>query len=280
MRIGFIGAGKVGFTLGKYFKVNGLEVTGYYNHNPKAAREAVEFTDTNFYDNEENLIRDSEVVFLTVPDGVISEVWQRIKAYNPHGKIFCHCSGATTSAVFSDIAEYNCYGYSVHPFFAISDKMDSYKEISKARFTVEGDTAHIDEVADILKKCGNTVVFIEKDNKIRYHAAAVFASNLMLGLMESAMEELMQCGFDKEDAVGALLSLSVNNLRHLENGSIEEALTGPVERCDVITVKRHLENVSDENRAIYIMLSRKALEIAKRKNPDRDYHKMEDILYG
>ena len=28
MRIGFIGAGKVGFTLGKYFAVNGLDVAG------------------------------------------------------------------------------------------------------------------------------------------------------------------------------------------------------------------------------------------------------------
>ena len=31
MRIGFIGAGKVGFTLGKYMTVRGADVSGYYS---------------------------------------------------------------------------------------------------------------------------------------------------------------------------------------------------------------------------------------------------------
>ena len=44
MRIGFIGAGKVGFTLGKYFAVNGLDVAGYYSRNYKSAEEAAAFT--------------------------------------------------------------------------------------------------------------------------------------------------------------------------------------------------------------------------------------------
>ena len=41
MRIGFIGAGKVGFTLGKYFAVNGLDVAGYY---PDALQMSIKIT--------------------------------------------------------------------------------------------------------------------------------------------------------------------------------------------------------------------------------------------
>ena len=44
MRIGFIGAGKVGFTLGKYFREHGIEVTGYYSRSIQSASEAAEFT--------------------------------------------------------------------------------------------------------------------------------------------------------------------------------------------------------------------------------------------
>ena len=35
MRIGFIGAGKVGFSLGKYFLLNEYEISGYFNRNIK-----------------------------------------------------------------------------------------------------------------------------------------------------------------------------------------------------------------------------------------------------
>ena len=31
MKVGFIGAGKAGFSLGKYFKEKGLSVSGYYS---------------------------------------------------------------------------------------------------------------------------------------------------------------------------------------------------------------------------------------------------------
>ena len=44
MRIGFIGAGKVGFSLGRYLAEGGVTVTGYYSRNSRSAREAAEFT--------------------------------------------------------------------------------------------------------------------------------------------------------------------------------------------------------------------------------------------
>lgn len=36
-KIGFIGAGKVGVSLGKFFREGGLPVTGYYNRHREAA---------------------------------------------------------------------------------------------------------------------------------------------------------------------------------------------------------------------------------------------------
>ena len=38
MQIGFIGAGKVGVSLGKYFKEKGREVAGYYSLTEKSAQ--------------------------------------------------------------------------------------------------------------------------------------------------------------------------------------------------------------------------------------------------
>ena len=280
MKIGFIGAGKVGFTLGKYFTEQNIVVSGFYNRHPEVASEAAEFTGTRYYDTMENLIRDSEVIFITVPDNAIAEVWEQLKQLQVKDKIICHCSGALSSAVFSDITNYECYGYSIHPLFAVNSKTESYKELSKALFTIEGDELHRDALADLIRSCGNKVVFLNPENKIKYHCAAVFASNLINGVMETAITELVQCGFTSEEALSALAPLTINNVAHLSEGTLEEALTGPIERGDTSTVLKHLNNISDDTRDIYILLSKKVLQIAKRRNPDRDYGKMEELLNG
>ena len=46
MRIGFIGAGKVGCSLGKYLKENGYTVSGYLSRNYENSKFASEFTES------------------------------------------------------------------------------------------------------------------------------------------------------------------------------------------------------------------------------------------
>lgn len=283
MRIGFIGAGKVGYSLGRYLKEHHISISGYYSRALQSAMDAAEFVETNFYTTLDELVKDSEVLFITVPDGVIKEVWEQLKTLQVTGKIICHCSGVLSSQIFSDIAEYQCYGYSIHPLLAISSKHNSFWELSNAIFTIEGDAGYLQDMKKMVKSCGNQVIEMKPQEKIRYHAAAVLSSNLVLALLETATEELMACGFSGDEAKNALLPLICGNVEHLKQQTIEEALTGPVERCDVTTVKSHLEKLDGENREIYRLLSKKACAIAKRKNGDqknenRNYQEMEDIL--
>lgn len=64
MKFGFIGAGKVGFSLGKYLKENNIDLNGYYSKSKHSAKEAAIFTGTKKYDNLEMLIEDSELYLL------------------------------------------------------------------------------------------------------------------------------------------------------------------------------------------------------------------------
>lgn len=280
MKTGFIGAGKVGFTLGRYFKEHQTDVTGFYSRNHGSAVEAAEFTGTVCYDSMADLVRDSDVIFITVPDDAVASVWEQLKENGIYNRIICHCCGVLSSEVFSDMDSYNCYGYSVHPLFAVNSKKESYQELSGALFTIEGEESHRDIPAGIIRRCGNRVVFLKAEQKTQYHCAAVIASNLINGLMETAAEVLCGCGFTRDEAFAALVPLAVNNMSHLKTGSIEEALTGPVERGDTDTVKRHIDCLSGDVRDIYTLLSGKVLQVAERKNPEYDYKKLEEILHG
>ena len=60
MKFGFIGAGKVGFSLGKYFAVHDLDVVGYYSDKLEDSLEAAEFTNSKSYDSlDENLAKEN-----------------------------------------------------------------------------------------------------------------------------------------------------------------------------------------------------------------------------
>ncbi|XCP86134.1 Rossmann-like and DUF2520 domain-containing protein [Roseburia hominis] len=278
MRIGFVGAGKVGFTLGKYFMEHHVDVSGYYSKSESAARQASDFTHTRYYETLEDIAASSDALFLTVPDGAIEEVWNSLKRYSLTGKLICHTSGAMSSAVFSGISQMGAFGYSIHPLFAVSSKQNSYKEISQAYFTIEGDEEYLGFWKSFFQELGNPVRVIGADDKVRYHGAAVFVSNLVTGLYEAGVSLLESCGFDRESGEAALGPLFVNNAQNVAAKGTAAALTGPVERGDVSTVTKHLEAFSEEEREIYLQISRKLLQIARRKNPDRDYGELAQIL--
>ena len=69
-----------------------------------------------------------------------------------------------------------------------------------------------------------------------------------------------------------------NNIKNIKEKGLYEALTGPVERGDLEIVKKHLEASTGENKAIYKLLSKKLLEIGKKKNENKYYKEMEDFL--
>lgn len=65
MKIGFIGAGKVGFSMGKYLKDKGINVTGYYSRNENSSLEASLFTNTNQYKELKNLVEESDTIVIS-----------------------------------------------------------------------------------------------------------------------------------------------------------------------------------------------------------------------
>ena len=97
MTIGFIGAGKVGFSLVQFFAHGGLSMIFYYSLHRDSAQEAAERTGTRQFASLEALVRASDAIFLTVPDGAISAVYEKLRQFDLTGKQLCHCSGAISA---------------------------------------------------------------------------------------------------------------------------------------------------------------------------------------
>ena len=67
MRIGIIGAGRVGVTMGKYLGDAGVEVTGFYSKTTQSAVQAAEFTGTTVYKSLQDIVEASDTLMITTP---------------------------------------------------------------------------------------------------------------------------------------------------------------------------------------------------------------------
>lgn len=269
MNIGFIGAGKVGFSLGKYLSQDNT-IVGYASRSYESAREAASFTDSQAFGSMIDLCNECELVFFTVPDGAIKSTWDEVLA-QPGARdalvdtCVAHCSGALASDVFDRAAEFHVYPYSIHPLFAISSKRNSYQELKNAFFTLEGDPRKIDEMVDLFRRLGNPTQIIAASDKTRYHAAAALASNHVIALYRRSCEELMRCGFTLEGAEAALAPLFLGNAQHVAADGAIASLTGPAERGDMATIDKHLKTLDGSTREVYKILNDTLLELADEK---------------
>ena len=179
MNIGFIGAGKAGFSLGKFFADSGCCVTGYYSLHESSARNAAKFTGSRFFGSPQELLNESDAVFLTVPDAAINTVYNELCDFNIEGRHICHCSGAmTANEAFPSIRLKKAFGYSIHPLFPFSDTENSEGNLAGAFFCIEGDSEHISDWRVFLENLGVNVQIISGEVKPLYHAACAVASNL------------------------------------------------------------------------------------------------------
>lgn len=290
MKIGFIGAGKVGFTLGKHmvefvknhgsvFETkerkltisNEICVMGFYSRSLEHAKEAARFTDTNYYESMNALVQACDTIFLTVPDGQIDVIAKEldVRGEDLDGKILIHASGALSSQVFSGM-DSQVYGYSIHPIYAVNSRTASYIHFQDCFITVEGAERYASFLMDFFRSLGHPVKRINALDKVQYHAAAVFASNLVVGLYNISSKLLSECGFTMEEAEKALAPLFLNNAENLVEVGCHKAMTGPVARCDIGTVRKHLQTLKERDALdadcvfnIYRELSRNLVSIAR-----------------
>lgn len=278
MNIGIIGAGRVGFSIGRFLADNNIHIVGYYDSNFDNAVSAAEFTKSDCCSDIEQLVSLSDTLFITTPDTVISKVWDCIKEMSVSGKIICHFSGSLSSDVFSGAEKVNVKACSVHPMLAFNDKYLSYKNLKNAFFTVEGDEFAVSAMENLLRPLGAEICRIDKGSKALYHTAASVLSNHMIALMDLGYSLLQQCGFSRDEAINSTSRLVEENIKNVFDSDCVNALTGPIERCDKQTVEKHLQSLNGNDRLIYTTLAQRLVQLAKIKNKDKDYDEIERLL--
>lgn len=252
INIGFLGAGKVAFSIGKYISLNKECNISYYSKDYKDAVKASTFVGGKAYKDINTFVKDNDLLFITTNDSNILNAYLSIKDYLKNikkDKIICHCSGVLSSKIFfkKDISS-NLYFYTIHPIYPFSTKFDSYN-LKDVYFTIEGDLKYLDFLCNYFKSMNTNIKVIDSNNKEKYHLSCVICSNLIIPLINKSLKYLKNIGFGEEEALNCLKPLINTNINNLFEKGINKSITGPASRKDFETLNKHLNiiNASDFN---------------------------------
>ena len=303
--LGFIGAGKVGSSLARFFYeyyvhkgLTSLALSSIYSKHLSSANDTIssisklscnlpDIALPKVADTLSSLVEKSDIIFVTVTDSVISDIDDKLSKLGRDalkGKVLVHCSGVISAQSGFKKCSKLTDTVSLHPMLAFNSKETDIDSIQKAFFTLEGSDTGIKTLETILNAAELQYTVLSSDVspdglKAKYHLASVMVSNCVVSLFSMGQNLLCECGFSKEEALKALTPLFINNANNIIRSGVNDALTGPVIRDDAITVQKHMSTLNDEDRELYRLLSKKLYEISKNKNPDKDYDNIKKLLF-
>ena len=242
----------MGSTLGRAFKESGLEISGIYSKSNESAAWLAKEVDGIFPNDLKTTVEQAGIIFITVNDDAIEEVVKKIvnkfkrKPNLPlSGKAFFHCSGAKSSVLLAPLRELGADVGSLHPLMTFADKEMTVDELEGISFCVEGDPHCITLAIEITDLIETNLIFLDSpEDKPLYHAAACFVSNYLTVIIDLACALFSEINIPPKDALAHCLPLIYASLENTFTMGPSNALTGPIARGDITTVKSHLDAIN------------------------------------
>ncbi len=245
LRVGVVGAGKVGAVLGAALAATGHLVVGAVAvSGASRERAAVLLPDAPVLPVDE-VVSASDLVLLAVPDDALADVVRGLAetlVWRP-GQLALHTSGRSGLAPMLPAIDAGVGAMAIHPAMSFTGTAMDLERLPGTCFgiTAPPDLQPIAEA--LVVEMGGEPVPIDEFDRVRYHLALVHGSNYAITLIAQAMQVLAGAGVEHPDRVlRPLLNASVDNALRMGDA----ALTGPVARGDAGTVAEHLAVLREE----------------------------------
>jgi predicted short-subunit dehydrogenase-like oxidoreductase (DUF2520 family) len=246
LRVGVVGAGRVGAVLSAALRAAGHEIVAASGETA-ASRTRIETLLPGVpVEKPSTVARTSDALLLTVPDDMLANVVEMLSASGAihEGQYVAHSSGRHGLAVLEPAVARGARPVALHPAMTFTG---TDVDLPRLAGCVFGVTAGDDERAfteSLVADLGGRPMWVPEDRRTLYHAGLAHGANHLVTLVSEAMELLRAAGGpDDTDPAGTLRPLLMAALDNSLNYG-DAALTGPIVRGDVNTVRVHLEDIA------------------------------------
>jgi predicted short-subunit dehydrogenase-like oxidoreductase (DUF2520 family) len=187
----------------------------------------------------DDVVRRGDLVLFAVPDDVLVDLVAGLAATGAFraGQIVVHTSGARGVDVLAPAVDRGVLPLALHPAMTFTGRAEDVARLAGAcvGVTVADETGWSVGEALVLEM-GAEPVLVPPEARPLYHAALAHGANHLATLVRDAVDTLEHAGVvPAERLLGPLLEAALDNtLRHGDR-----ALTGPVARGDLDTVRLH-----------------------------------------
>ncbi len=207
-------------------------------------------------------------VLIAVSDGAVSEVAQGLAEHGMRRGIALHTCGAMGAEALAPLAAAGVSCGALHPLQTFATPEQGLSALPGCLFAIDGDPAALAWAEGIAHLLGGEALRFPAQGRPLYHAAAVMASNYIVALVDAAAMLMSAAGVGQQRALRALGPLAEASVANALRLGPAQALTGPIQRGDLLTVKGHmraLHSAPESVRELYRWAGLHALQLAVRR---------------
>jgi predicted short-subunit dehydrogenase-like oxidoreductase (DUF2520 family) len=273
LRVGVIGAGRVGSAVAFHCRRLGYRLAGICDKRPKQAWIVYGLLKLPYRRmRSRDVAAASDVLFLTTPDASVEPEFSAIRRWILPGTLVVHCSGTLGTEVFGDVRRQGLETLALHPIQSFSSHAQAISSLVGCHFALEGSGGGLRFGRDLVRRLRGTTVVVPGPSRPLYHAMCVFASNFVNALFAAGEAIAAELGLPRARAARMLLPLSRTVLESAAEFGAVPSLTGPVQRGDADTVRRQvaaLQRSLPQLVPAYRVLSQRLVAMARQQGLGR-----------
>ena len=243
LRIGFIGAGRLGKALAWSLSRVGLRVTAVASLTPANARALAGPIPGCVTADAQAVVDSCDLVFVTTPDGAIAATTAALR-WRP-GIAAVHCSGVTEVSALAGASRDGALVGGFHPMQTFGDPGAAMASLPGSTITLEAAEPLMTALEMLTQRLGCRANRLPPGMRGRYHAAAGYTSQFINALFGEATAIWRSWGATDEDALKALLPMAQGTLASIATAGIAGGMPGPVSRGDISSVEKHVAALSE-----------------------------------
>lgn len=254
--IGIIGSGRLGHALASALVQKTYPVAGINDKDLAKGKTIADKLGIDFYDNYKRLAEKSDILFLAVPDSIIIPAAKEIIASCKKPLVLLHPSGALSAYALPE-AE-NASRGSFHPLQSFVSENTVFKDIY---ITMDGDEKALEAAKALCRILEARPLLVPAEDRALYHAAACMASNYLVTLLSEVEDIFSLWANTPKEARQAFWPLIKGTVDNFEKFG-KPALTGPIARGDISTLKKHLAILPDKYESLYTVMAQYTAKLA------------------